>query len=149
MKRERNSFLTPLDVRVLEGGKRFMLLHRFTYRIDDFTITVPIGFVTDFASIPVRQALGLAVLLLVLGYLFTFWLFLPGVMLVVLAVFLQRLGRQNKAAVIHDWLYQGGSMSGITLNQNGRKMADIIFRVAMRELGVTRWKRNLMWLAVR
>jgi hypothetical protein len=51
-------------------------------------------------------------------------------------------GRHAKAAVLHDWLYLVG--------EPGKKaFADRIFLDAMRELGVSRWRRRLMHLAVR
>ena len=114
MKRERNSFLTPLDVRVMESGKRFMLLNQFTYLWGTTKITVPAWFVTDFASIP--------------------WL---------LRLIIPKLGRWNKAAVVHDYLYQK-QPAWFT-----RKVADVVFRDAMRDSGVKPWKYNLMYLAVR
>jgi len=116
-KRERNSFKTPLDVRVVDGGKRFMLLHQFTYRWKyrglTVVISVPVGFVTDFASIPR-----------------------------IFRIIIPKLGRWNKAAVLHDFIYQIGH--SIT-----RKMADRCFLGAMRDLGVAKWQRNLMYWAVR
>ncbi len=53
-KRIRNSFLTPLLVEVMPSGKRFKLLYPFTYYWKRYGIrvSVPAGFVTDFASIP-------------------------------------------------------------------------------------------------
>ncbi len=78
-KRQRNTFLTPLIVEVLPSGKRFRLHHEFTYLwqwgLRSVRITVPAGAVTDFASIP-RFA----------------------------RMLIPKLGRYNKAAVIHDYL---------------------------------------------
>jgi len=118
MKRQRNSFLTPLDVRVMESGKQFRLLNQFTYYYQplDTHIRVAAGFVTDFASIP--QPFHLII---------------------------SKLGRYNKAAVIHDALYQGVIAGGTTK----RKVADKVFLQGMVDLGVKRWKRNLMYRAVR
>lgn len=50
-------------------------------------------------------------------------------------------GVYSRAAVIHDYLYDTKPTS--------RWMADAIFYEVMRELRVPRWKRCLMWLAVR
>jgi hypothetical protein len=50
-------------------------------------------------------------------------------------------GKHGKAAVIHDWLYRTHSCS--------RKKADNIFYEAMRVIGVSWWKRALMYRAVR
>lgn len=50
-------------------------------------------------------------------------------------------GRYLKAAVIHDYLYVTRPVS--------RKDADGIFRRIMREAGVSKPKRYIMWAAVR
>ena len=126
MKRQRNSFLTPLDVRVLESGKRFQLIHQFTYRWKGrdvpVNITVPAGFKTDFASIP-----RLARLLI------------------------PKLGRYNKAAVVHDACYQRKYTAhmGLIYYTFDRRTSDLIFLDAMADLGVAKWKRLLMYYGVR
>ena len=124
MKRERNSFLTPLVVEVLPSGKRFRLYNDFTYlwRREYIEIHVQRGFETDFASIP-RS----------------------------LRIIIPKLGRYNKAAVIHDAIYQDhiiklGDHISFIFN---RKWADICFLDAMADLGVAKWKRTLMYWAVR
>ena len=50
-------------------------------------------------------------------------------------------GDYTKAAVIHDWLYVSKEVS--------RKDADGIFERIMREAGVNKIKRSVMWAAVR
>lgn len=50
-------------------------------------------------------------------------------------------GRYGKACVVHDWLY--------VTKTRPRIESDAIFLEAMEVLGVPRWKRLLMWLAVR
>lgn len=121
MKREHNSFKTPLDVRLMDSGKRFRLLHSFTYRWKGLNLSVPRGFVTDFASIP-RFA----------------------------RIIIPKLGRYSKAAVIHDWLYRRPVIeTGFGLTYLSRKTSDQVFRDGMAELGVTPWKRFLMYWAVR
>lgn len=50
-------------------------------------------------------------------------------------------GRYGKAAVLHDYLYQSHKCS--------RKQADDIFLEAMEVLGVEKWRRFLMYRAVR
>lgn len=50
-------------------------------------------------------------------------------------------GEHGKAAVIHDWLYR--------THQCSRKVADDIFLEAMQVLGVSWWKRIVMYKAVR
>lgn len=114
MKRQRNSFLTPLVVEVMPGGKTFKIAREFTYlwKREHIQIHVPVGFVTDFASIP-RLA----------------------------RLIIPKLGKYTKASVLHDHAYQTQVMT--------RKQADVMFKDGMRELGVVKWKRWAMWLAVR
>jgi len=76
-----SSFTTPLIVSPLPEGRKWRLVERFTYHIgtkDSVNkITVPKGFVTDFASSP----------------FFVWWVIPPW-------------GRYSKAAVLHDFCYQ-------------------------------------------
>ncbi|WP_229996560.1 DUF1353 domain-containing protein, partial [Escherichia coli] len=50
-------------------------------------------------------------------------------------------GRYAKAAIIHDWLYDNALRT--------KAEADRIFLDAMKVLGVPRWRRVLMYAAVR
>ena len=50
-------------------------------------------------------------------------------------------GRYRDAAIIHDWLYSSGSFTRIE--------TDKIFMQAMKELGVSSWRRGAMYRAVR
>ena len=117
-KRERNSFLTPLVVEVLPSGKRFRLYNDFTYlwKREYVEFHIARGFVTDFASIP-RP----------------------------LRILIPKLGRYNKATVIHDAIYQD-AVPGFRFT---RKEVDIVFLDAMTDLGVAKWKRTLMYWGVR
>lgn len=123
-KRERNSFLTPLVVEVMPSGKQFRLFCQFTYlwKREYIEIHVGAGFVTDLASIP-RFA----------------------------RIIIPKLGKYNKAAVIHDALYMGALAVPYNVQYGGftRKQADLCFRDAMEDLGVAKWKRWVMWAAVR
>lgn len=78
-----SSFTTPLVVSPTPDGRRWKLFHAFKYHVgyrwSKRIITVPVGFVTDFASIP-RPL----------------WWLLPA------------WGKYGKAAVIHDYLYKIG-----------------------------------------
>ena len=56
-------------------------------------------------------------------------------------VLFPKTGLYTKAAVVHDYLYQSKFRS--------RHMADLIFKEAMEVLRVPRWKRDIMYLAVR
>lgn len=117
-KRERNTFLTPLVVEVMPSGKRFRLHHEFTYlwKPAYIEINVKAGFVTDFASIPR-----------------------------IFRIFIPKLGRYNKAAVVHDAIYKN-AVAGYRFT---RRVADKIFLNGMEDLGVPKWKRMLMYWAVR
>jgi hypothetical protein len=100
------------------------------------TFTVPIGFTTDFATVP----------------RFLHWLVLP-------------YGAYTRAAVLHDWLLtelaawdrdNDGHVPGIapaaaepSHPPADSRDTDGIFRVAMRDLGVPWAKRWTMWAAVR
>ena len=119
-RRERNSFKTPLVVECMPSGKRFRLFKQFTYHNEKsgVNIIVPAGFETDFASIP-RFA----------------------------RILIPKLGRWNKAAVLHDWLYSKSAYQ--YPNIVPRKLPDLIFLDGMKDLGVVKWKRTLMYWAVR
>jgi hypothetical protein len=81
-------------------------------RLDWEGITVPIGFVTDLATVPR-----------------IFWSIIP------------RAGVYGYAAVIHDYLYRTATVN--------KKEADLIFLKIMTEHGVKRWKRLMMYWAVK
>lgn len=74
-----SKFMTPLKVEVIDNYK-FRIIEEFSYHVGSYNseekITVPIGYETDFASIP--------------KFL---WSILPP------------HGKYAKAAVIHDYLY--------------------------------------------
>ena len=55
------------------------------------------------------------------------------------------LGEAGRAAVVHDYLYETMGLGG----RYSRAESDGIFREALGALGVARWKRNLLWAAVR
>ncbi len=143
---ERNSFLTPLVVEVMPNGKRFRLFLPFTFADHGLKITVPAGFVTDLASIPASALLALAAAAVVAGrYAGLDWLLWIGVAIVVLGALIPKLGRQNKAAVVHDYLYR----IGLEAFRNPRKFADRVFLRGMVALSVASWKRRLMYWGVR
>lgn len=75
-----SSFTSPLIVSPMPDGRNFKLYRSFKYHVgtkySKNVISVPAGFVTDFASVPSL-----------------FWSFLPY------------WGRYGKAATLHDWLY--------------------------------------------
>jgi hypothetical protein len=105
----------PLRVELLEDGLRARLIEPFRVQLRESggrMIEVPRGFETDFASVPRF-----------------FWRVLPP------------WGRYSPAAVVHDYLYQSGTLE--------RHEADRVFLTLMQRLGVSAWKRNVMYEAVR
>ena len=134
-----SSFTTPLEVEFMDGHS-WKLHSAFTYHLGepnapDF-IEVPVGFITDFASIPR-----------------ILWVVLPPT------------GPYGKAAVIHDWLYQGGKViseypvmdkegGAIFVRQShymlaGRRDADAVLLEAMGVLGVHWWTKFVIYAGVR
>ena len=81
-----SSFTSPLIVSPMPDGRRWKLFRSFTYHIgskyNKNVVTVPSGFITDFASIP-----------------WLFWSWLPS------------WGKYGKGAVVHDRLYQTHEVS--------------------------------------
>jgi len=75
-----SEFLNKLIVTPLSDGKRWSVVEPFEYVVGETTgdehIVVPVGFITDFASVPRRL-----------------WAYLP------------KWGRYGKASVVHDYLY--------------------------------------------
>lgn len=104
-----------------EGRVLWKLMEPLIY--DDgkgIVITVPVGFVTDLASIPQP-----------------FWSLGFGPM-----------GRWNRPAVVHDYLYSvGGRLPGGPTFTRAR--ADKILDQAMAACGVPAWRRAVIWAAVR
>lgn len=112
-----SKFTADLDVRIKQD--QFMLLRGFYYYLEEdkeCIIKVPRYFITDLASIPKFCR-----------------------------CFISYLGKHNKAAVIHDFLYS-------KLSDNyylTRKQADNIFLNGMKILKVSKFKRYLMYCCVR
>lgn len=112
-----SKFTTSLNVFIPQDGKTRTLIKPLGYAVGSgnrIIIEVPVGFVTDGASIP-KVAWG------VIGSPMT--------------------GRYIYAAIIHDYFYYMGTFS--------RLRSDIIFLEAMAVLNVPRWKRNIIYRAVR
>lgn len=109
-----NHFPLPLIGKFV-GKNRWKLTEPFEYCITDrFSIVVPIGFISDGASIPEFA-----------------WSLIGS----------PWSGKYSEAAVIHDFLYFEG--------KGKRKIADKIFLYGMKILGVSLWKRLLMYRIVR
>lgn len=69
-----------LKVEFSENGDEAIIIEEFTYGVDDKNYVVPIGFVTDFASVP-RFA----------------------------QIIVPRIGKYTKATVIHDYWYKNAT----------------------------------------
>lgn len=102
-----------------EGGRKWILrkAYSFYYEFNNkkTEIEVPEGFITDFATIP----------------RILYSIFPP-------------IGRYNKAAMMHDYLYDSSCVLKIS-----RKNSDLFFLQAMEILGVAKWIRYSLFLAVR
>lgn len=108
-------FLTELIFQNIPGQLgRFRLVKPlvYVYNRTEEVFTVPEGFPTDLASIP-KAFQNIA----------------------------SKLGKNIKAAIVHDYLYAQGFTS--------KKLADRIFLEAMKECGVSFWRRRLMYVAVK
>ena len=83
-----SGFLNPLRVEALEDGRHWKVLDGIEYFVghesSDWRISVPDGFVTDFASVPRL-----------------FWSFVSPT------------GRHSRAAVVHDYLYTQTEVSQV------------------------------------
>lgn len=128
-----SSFTSPLHVKDLgrtdrRGRATFEVTEPFTFEIgavgSGLAITVPAGYVTNYASV-------------------------PRAFLWVLPV----NGRHGKAAVVHDYLCNERFFQDKEGKQFesgfSRWMADCVFYEAMTVLGVPWWRRKLAWLGVR
>jgi hypothetical protein len=121
-----SAFTTKLNVQYVDG-KHWILLSPFIYRVgsadSDEVVFVHAGFKTDFASIP-HWAWP------VLGH---------------------PTGKHGKAAVIHDYLYQYPYVRRLHICSwnRSRRRCDQIFLEGMKVLGVSWWKRTVMYSAVR
>lgn len=110
-----SSFTTPADLRIV-GQYTFELVAPFEYHVGEYpseeVIKVPVGFVTDLASVPR-----------------VLWAIVPP------------HGKYAKAAIIHDYLYVQAYKS--------KAYADGVFLEAMGVLGVPKFRRKLMYMAVK
>ena len=118
-----HKFLTPLSVEFIDG-KTWMVDEPFLYQVnEDEIVSIPVGFLTDFASIP----RGL-------------WNIFPPT------------GKYAPAAVVHDWLYQKRTVVNVETSESRfvkRGEADHILRQAMEPLGVGRAARWTIYMGIR
>lgn len=106
------------------GRDLWIVKKAFSYSLDGVgvaRIVVPQGYLTDGASVPR-----------------VFWSFFPP------------WGRYGQAAVLHDWLCEYlGYWDGDNWTRISRKEADNILNDAMKELGVSKATRVIMYTAVK
>jgi hypothetical protein len=99
-----------------DTGRRFVLTEPMDCTIEGCkrikSVQVPAGFDHDFASIPRA-----------------------------LTIFIPKLGRYNRPAILHDYLYRMAPVD--------KETADLIFKAAMEYTGVSRGRRGLISWAVR
>lgn len=124
-------FLSPLELEYIDGV-RWRITAPFEYRLgaDDGPekVSIPVGFITDFASIPR-----------------VLWNVLPPA------------GSYGRAAVIHDWLYQHRTVVRVATARSmpvvvrlvDRAEADRVLNEGMGVLGVGRLTRWLVYSGVR
>lgn len=107
-------FFKDLNREAPEGQIRLMLTQPLVYNsvLLDWQIVVPATFVTDLGSVP-RPLWGVV----------------------------SPIGRADCAFVVHDWLYQKGTVD--------RGQADGVLREAMEVCGVRKSLRVTIWLGVR
>jgi hypothetical protein len=124
------NFLSPLELEYMDG-RQWKITAEFDYHLgapDGIEyVKIPVGFITDFASIPRA-----------------FWNILPPT------------GQYGKAAVVHDWLYQRRRVAGYTPTNKvayvryvERAEADATLNEAMQVLGVGRFTRAIIYGGVR
>lgn len=119
-----SSFTEPLTVTKISKN-RWKIARAFRFYLDDLQheyIDIPVGFVTDFASVPR-----------------IFWgLFPPAT------------GEYVQAAVVHDYLIDHGTINvgSHNLRMVDYKEANEIFNTAMKVLGTPDFQRKCMYGAV-
>ncbi|MDR1995121.1 DUF1353 domain-containing protein [Azonexus sp.] len=121
-----SAFRSKLNVELIDDDNS---LWRLTWPLVYYSdiaglIVVPVGFETDFASVPRLPVVWLA----------------AG-------------DTARQAATVHDYLY---SLNGVALADGqvqptrvSRQVADAVFEEAMAVSGVSWWRRQAMWMAVR
>ncbi len=127
-----------MRVEIIRGEKWY---HRTRYKIlDDLEIageTIPAGFISDGASVPgFIFYLVPWLILFVLGFPFHWVFLLIGIFT---NTYVPSIGRYAAAAFLHDYI----------LSQSPRAVADRKFKIALKELSVTRWVRKLLYYGVR
>lgn len=138
-------FLTDLECTPLDDGVNWRLTKALKFCGDDgVVIRVPVGFTTDFASIPNLARIGLYIQLVsvILSLASSwFWIgFVIGSWLVWVDTLLCHDSQLDAPATVHDYLYR--------VDRRSKLLADVTLFEAM---GCTRrpgWERWTVFLAV-
>lgn len=119
-----SSFTGPLDLRRI-GNDQAALLRPLEFYLDQpggWHVRVPIGFISDGASIPYH-------LRWLVGHPF---------------------GEMLRSAIVHDWLYWTHEIhKGEVIKSISRKEADLIFRKAMTIEQVVEFRKKMLYSGVR
>lgn len=115
--------LEPVKEAGTFGGGEWRVIEPLVYKSKrcDAIISVPVGFITDLASVPRILPIINA---------------LTG-------------GTAVRAAVVHDYLYHHPAYLDGKRQMLSRDVCDDIFDEIMEEDGVPIWRRALMWVGVR
>lgn len=113
------NFLNQLELEYIDG-RTWRVTQTFSVDVEIGVIVVPVGFITDFASIPR-----------------VLWNILPPE------------GHYGKAAVLHDYIYVTGGHCPPSEHVFTKKEADKLFLAAMSQLDVPWYQRYPMYQAVR
>lgn len=125
-------FLSDIYVKIKANGNRELLrgfAFRFSHKKDTYSKKIPVGFETDFASVPK-----------------VFWSIFPKDDLEYL-----------KSAIVHDFFYKHGGLFNCVNDKTcfteykriTRYEADVLFREGAKVLGAGFIKRNILFAAVR
>jgi len=107
--------------------KRFLKIFPYRKKVLEWEVYEPLSYQDDKLRLKVTVPKGSKTDFASIPRIF--WPILPPV------------GRYSRAAVVHDYCYRHGLFT--------RKISDLIFLHAMEELGVAKWKRFVMFWAVR
>lgn len=138
-------FYKPIHIELSADGQNWILTESLKYEDSDGRLlTVPVGFKTDFASIPPLSTIGGLIIALGLVMRHFVWvsaiLTLVGLVPVLLCNTLEKDDMLDAPATVHDWGYRV---------IRGRK--SYWDRVFWRAMGATKrpiWKRTVLFTAV-
>ena len=104
-------------------------------------VTAPTGFVTDGATIP-RWITAVGIIIVLVGYfLGYFGIILAGCSVAIVPVVFTRTNKYFAAAIIHDYY--------LHINPDDMLEADKIFKICLKELGISPLRYVPMYVVVR